>query len=413
MSATNAPVSVHISYQCSIGPDSPIYDVAHTPAPKPMARKVTKRRPQDLLPPTPPASDHGRKSIASYDVGATPAPSPRGSPNSSLRGATRPFPFNEPVSRPHKTGADPSIEGVDQLRRRWAAAAAAAARARVQQKAPKEFKISASSHPHRRSQSARELEELQGQGGPIQRCLADPYEGVDSAARIRRRRNLARKGGLGGSAHGMARRPGHAPVPRPRTILSVPGKAQPEAFRLLSEDDVEDAYMNLATARQDRSGSDYSGGMSPRASAGDVSSAAMGFSVCDDSGYYGDLVEDLHGHFQTTIDIDDVTSDVGGLPAPAWDAPLPPAAPFVDRDSLLARTKTVDSGYGEDDAELSNGNGDGSPDSDARAPIPMSLRSKNAGRSMVRRLGCLMGELSGELQSVRVARDSSDVDVDA
>ena len=53
VSGTNAPVSVHISYQCSIGPDSPIYDVAHTPAPKPMARKVTTRRPMETVPPLP------------------------------------------------------------------------------------------------------------------------------------------------------------------------------------------------------------------------------------------------------------------------------------------------------------------------------------------------------------------------
>ena len=356
MSATNAPVSVHISYQCSIGPDSPIYDVAHTPAPKPMARKVTKRRPQDLLPPTPP---------------------PR-------------------VLR--SNAADPSIEGVGQFRRRWAAAAAAAAeaaaaaaRARVQQKVPVEFETSAL-RVRRRSQS------FPPAGGPIQHGLT---EGADSPACVRRRRNLARKGGLGGSARGPAKRPGPAPVPRPRSMLSIPGYAQPKAVRSLNEDGDEDVYMNLATA-----------------SAGDVSSAAMGFLVCDDSGDYGgDLVEDIHGNFQTTIDIDDITAEVGALPAPAWDAPLP----SVDGESLFARgkNKTVDSGYyGDDAAELGGGDaeltaGDAPPDSDANAAIPMSLRSNNAGRSMVRRLGTLMGELAGELQSVRVAHDSSDAVVDA
>ena len=297
MSATNAPVSVHISYQCSIGPDSPIYDVAHTPAPKPMARKVTKRRPQDLLPPTPP---------------------PR-------------------VLR--SNAADPSIEGVGQFRRRWAAAAAAAAeaaaaaaRARVQQKVPEEFETSAL-RVRRRSQS------FPPAGGPIQHGLT---EGADSPACVRRRRNLARKGGLGGSARGPAKRPGPAPVPRPRSMLSIPGYAQPKAVRSLNEDGDEDVYMNLATA-----------------SAGDVSSAAMGFLVCDDSGDYGGDAAELGGG----------------------------------------------------DAELTAG--DAPPDSDANAAIPMSLRSNNAGRSMVRRLGTLMGELAGELQSVRVAHDSSDAVVDA
>lgn len=418
VSGTNAPVSVHISYQCSIGPDSPIYDVAHTPAPKPMARKVTTRRPMDLLPPLPPDDGTNLRDYNAGPIPAPPAPSPM-APN-----FPRAFPFDATVNAPGESPRGPvarsltaPVEGVDEIRRRWATdAAVEAARRRKQVSSTSDSEEDDCSH--RRTQSARKSICLEDLAGPLSRCLADPYEGVDSTARMRRRRNLARKGG---SAHGMGKRSiGLSPVPRARSLLSVLGKAQPDAAHCSTDNaspasgDEDDPYMNLAQARGG-SRSDLSGGLGPNASPADVSSADMGFSVCDDSGYGDESVEDARGNFQTATELPipawelPLSAPADDAEVPDWDSPMPVPEPYKERPGLLARTDTVDSGCGVD-AEPSRPTTPLPSDATA-APshaVQLSLRSKNAGRSMVRRLGSLMGELAGELQSVR--RHQSDVE---
>ena len=315
---------------------------------------------------------------------------------------------------------------MDEVRRRWAADAAVEAVRRRKQVASSSSTSSGDSEEddcsHRRSQSARVSICVDELAGPLSKCLSDNYEGVDSPASMRRRRNLARKGG---SAHGLGKRsfglsPKVSPVPRARSLLSVPGKAQPDAAHCPTDNaspasgDEDDPYMNLAQARGGGSRSDLSRGLGPKASPADVSSAAMDFSVCDDAGYGGESVEDTRGNFQTVAELPIPAWELP-LPAPAddaevpdWDTPVPARAPNQERLGMLARTKTVDSGYG-DDPDPSRPTMPLSPD--AAAPshaVQLSLRSKNAGRSMVRRLGSLMGELAGELQSVR--KHQSDVE---
>jgi len=412
-SGTNAPVSVHISYQCSIGPDSPIYDVAHTPAPKPMARKVTTRRAMDLLPPLP--ADDG-KILREFNAGPTPAPSPM-APH-----FPRAFPFDASVNAPGESNRAPvarsltaPVEGMDEIRRRWAADAAVEAVRRRKQVASTSSDSEEDDCSHRRSQSARVSICVEDLAEPLSNCLAD----VDPA-RMRRRRNLARKGG---SAHGLGKRsfglsPKVSPVPRARSLLSVPGKAQPDAAHCSTDNaspasgDEDDPYMNLAQAFGGGSRSDL--GLGPKASPADVSSAAMGFSVCEDSGNGGESVEDTRGNFQTVAELPIPAWELP-LPAPAddaevpdWDSPVPAPEPYQERLGMLARTKTVDSGYG-DDPDPSRPTTPLSPDAAAPSQsVQLSLRSKNAGKSMVRRLGSLMGELAGELQTVR--KQQSDVE---